>query len=139
MDADEAWDARVGNEPDGYGTSGYYEEQELDLEPSLVGAAYARGGYGGSHGQTAPDHESDEPQRGRSLGRGGQSHIDGREQGLDRRYDEAMARDDPFGDDAERSDLRATSPRSMKDNRGHKKKESGDSATERRSIFREDV
>jgi hypothetical protein len=53
---------------------------------------------------------------------------------LDRRYDEAMARDD-----AERSDLRATSPRSMKDNRGHKKKESGDSATERRSIFREDV
>jgi hypothetical protein len=58
---------------------------------------------------------------------------------LDRRYDEAMARDDPFGDDAERSDLRATSPRSMKDNRGHKKKESGDSATERRSIFREDV
>lgn len=140
LDPDEAWDARVGNEADGYATGGYYEEQELDLHPSLSGAAYAGGGYGNGHGQVLPDYESDETQRGRSINRGRESHIGGTQQGLDRRYDEEMGRGDPFGDGAERSDVRGISPRPVADDeRGHRKTDSGDSTTERRSIFREDV
>jgi hypothetical protein len=140
LDPDEAWDARVGNEADGYGTGGYYEEQELDLHPSLSGEAYAGGGYGDGHGQILPDYESDEAQRGRSINRGGESRIGGTQQGLDRRYDEEMGRGDPFRDGAERSDLRGISSRPVADNeRGHRNTDSGDSTTERRSIFREDV
>lgn len=140
LDPDEAWDARVGNEADGYSAGGYYEEQELELQPSLGGASYAGGGYGERHGQALPDYGSEEIKRGRSVNRGGESHIDRTKQGLDRRYDEEMGRGDPFGDGAERSNLRGLSPGHVEDDeRGHKKADSGDSTTERRSIFREDV
>lgn len=137
---DEAWDARVGNEADEYSAGGYYEEQELEFQPSLGGQSYAGGGYGARHGQVLPDYGSEEMERGRSINRAGESHIGGTDQGLDRRYNEEMGRGDPFGDDAERSSLRGVSPRPVEDDeRHHKKTDSGDSATERRSIFREDV
>lgn len=140
LDPDEAWDARVGNEADGYNAGGYYEEQELDFQPSLGAQSYAGGGYAERHGQVLPDYGSEEIRRGRSINRAGEIHMDGTDQGLDRRYDEEMGRGDPFGDDAERSNLRGVSPRPVEDDeRGHKKADSGDSATERRSIFREDV
>lgn len=137
-DPDEAWDARVGNEADGYSAGGYYEEQELEFQPSLGGQSYVGSGYGGTQGQVLPNYGSGEIRRGRSMNRAGESHIGGTDQGLDRRYDEE--RGDPFGDDAERSNLRGLSPRPMEDDdKGHKKTDSRDSATERKSIFRENV
>ena len=140
LDPDEAWDARVGNEADGYGAGGYYEEQELEFQPSLGGQSYAGSGYGERHCQVLPTYGSEEIRRGRSKNRAGESHIGGTDQGLDQRYDEEMGRGDPFGDDAERSNLRGLSPRPMEDDdRGHKKTDSGDSATERKSIFRENM
>lgn len=140
LDPDEAWDAQVGHEADGYGAGGYYEEQELDLQPSLGGAPYAGGGYGDRRDQVLPDYGSEEIKRGRSTTRGGEGHIERKEQDLDQRYDEEMGKGDPFGDGAERSDLRGISPRPVEDDeRGHKKTDSGDSVAERRSIFRENV
>ena len=138
-DPDEAWDARVGNEADGYSAGGYYEEQELEFQPSLGGQSYAGSGYGERHGQVLPYYGSEEIRRGRSMNRAGENPVGGTDQGLDQRYEEEM-RGDPFGDDAERSNLRGLSPRPMDDDeRGHKKTDSGDSATERKSIFRENV
>ena len=140
LDPDEAWDARVGNEADGYSAGGYYEEQDLELQPSLGGAPYTGGGYGERQGQVLPNYGSEDFKRGRSVNREGEDRIGETEQGLDRRYDEEMGRGDPFGDDAERSNLRGVSPRPVEDDdRGHKKTDSVDSKTERRSIFREDV
>lgn len=142
LDPDEAWDARVGNEADGYSAGGYYEEQELEFQPSLGGQSYAGSGYGETHGQVLPNYGSEEIRRGRSMTRVGESHVGGTDQDLDQRYNEEMRRGggDPFGDDAERSNLRGLSPRPVEDDeRGHKKTDSGDSATERKSIFRENV
>ncbi|KAH7045806.1 hypothetical protein B0J12DRAFT_700955 [Macrophomina phaseolina] len=129
LDPDEAWDARVGNEADyGYG---YEEEQELGLrEPTP---------YGGSAGMyAAPPHSA------------GLSAAAGSERGrsrtreLDERYDEEMGRtggaatrENPFGDDAERSNLRGVSPRPVD---SHERGNGANSPTDsRRSIFREDV
>ena len=140
LDPDEAWDARVGNEADGYSAGGYYEEQELEFQPSLGEQSYVGSGYGDRHGQVLPDYGSEEIQRGRSINRAGESHIGGTDEGLDRRYDDGMRRADPFGDNAERSSLRGLSPRPVEDDESrHKKMDSGDSTTERRSIFRENV
>lgn len=140
LDPDEAWDARVGNEAEGYGAGGYYEEQDLELQPSLGGQPYAGRGYGERPGQVLPDYGSQEMKRGRSANRERDGHMDTREEGLDRRYDEEMRRENPFGDNAERSSLRGISPRPVEDDdRGHKKTDSADSKTERRSIFRENV
>ncbi|KAF2147821.1 hypothetical protein K461DRAFT_298433 [Myriangium duriaei CBS 260.36] len=109
LDPDEAWDSRVGNEADyaapGGHQAGYgYEETEMGLRDPGSGP-YGGGGYG-------------EDQRGR---------VGQRE--LDDRYDEEMGRKgraDPFGDGAERSDLRGVSPRPMENH-------------DRRSAFREDM
>ena len=145
LDPDEAWDTRVGGEADGYGPGGYYEEQELGLTGASAGHD---GPYGG---RAMPAYGSEEMSRGRSLGRDDDTaYIGGNQAGLDRRYDEEVhggsgARDNPFGDGAERSELRGVSPRPH-DERGQgqpglevKGKDGGDSPTERRSMFRENV
>ena len=139
LDPDEAWDARVGAEADGYEASGYYEEQELGLRPPASGA-YAGGGYGGGN-QALPDYGEE---RGRSISRAGGPHIAGGQKGLDERYDEEMGHEDPFGDEAERSELRGVSPRPHEEGKGHVNQVSGggphdDSPTERRSMFHENV
>ncbi|KAJ9632431.1 hypothetical protein H2203_000836 [Taxawa tesnikishii (nom. ined.)] len=103
---------------------GYYEEQELGLQDPATGPY------------------------------GGEGTV---ERELDHRYDEEMgggARGNPFGDEAERSDmnLRGMSPRPMVDTasagagaRGHRQQQSlgavsnDDSPTERRSMFRENM
>ncbi|KAK7712720.1 hypothetical protein SLS57_007673 [Botryosphaeria dothidea] len=127
LDPDEAWDARVGNEADyGYG---YEEEQELGLrEPTP---------YGGSAGMyAAPPHSA------ALSGAGGSERGRSRTRELDERYEEEMGRsggtrENPFGDNAERSDLRGVSPRPMDSGA---KRGGGSSPTEsRRSLFREDV
>lgn len=139
LDPDEAWDARVGAEADGYGPGGYYEEQELGLRPPPSGA-YAGGGYGGGT-QALPDYGEE---RGRSISRANAPHIGGGQKGLDERYDEEMAHEDPFGDEAERSEMRGVSPRPHEEDHGHAKQGNGGaghdgSPTERRSMFRENV
>ena len=140
LDPDEAWDARVGAEADGYGPGGYYEEQELGLRPP-GGGPYGGGGYGGS---ALPEY-GEERERGRSLSREGSAFVGGGQKGLDERFDEEM-RNDPFGDEAERSELRGVSPRPHDEDerKGHLKQGSAGgpndlSPTERRSMFHENV
>ena len=140
LDPDEAWDARVGAEADGYGAGGYYEEQELGLRPP-GGGSHAGGGYGGQE-HALPEYGEE---RGRSLSRTQSPYIGGGQQGLDQRYDEEMG-NDPFGDEAERSELRGVSPRPHQEGeqKGHGKQGSGggpldESPTERRSMFHENV
>lgn len=142
LDPDEAWDARVGAEADGYGAGGYYEEQELGLRPP-GGGPYGGGGYGGND-RVLPNY-GEERERGRSLSRDQSPYIAGGQRGLDERYDRAVG-DDPFGDEAERSELRGVSPRPHQGEEmpGHSKQGSGDghhdgSPTERRSMFHENV
>lgn len=143
-DPDEAWDARVGAEADGYGAGGYYEEQELGLTgPSTHEGPYAGGGGGG--GGAMPAYGSEEMGRGRSRGRDDTAYVGSNQAGLDQRYDEEVhggTHDNPFGDGAERSELRGVSPRPHEeggDGSLKAKKEEGDSPTERRSMFRENV
>ena len=137
----------MGAEADGYGPGGYYEEQELGLRPPGSGA-YAGGGYGGN-GTVLPEYGADVP-RGRSLSRDEGPYIGGSQKGLDERYDQEMGSHDPFGDEAERSELRGVSPRPHEEDvrKGHAKQGSeglqpGDSPTEtvstRRSMFHENV
>lgn len=135
LDPDEAWDARVENE-----TGGYYEEQELGLQDPTRGP-YAGGGYGDVGVGGIEDG------RGRSRSR---------QRELDDRYDAEVqgsgARSNPFGDQAEESNmsLRGVSPRpdvptgqrAPSHQRGKSSLQttgSDDSPTERRSMFREDV
>lgn len=140
LDPDEAWDARVGNEADGYGAGGYYEEQELELHPQAGSGAYSGGGYGERPRALDLPEYGEEIERGRSLSRDGERNIGGGQRGLDERYDQEMGSKNPFGDDAEHSDLKRVSPSPFEsDRRGHSKKDSGDSPTERRSVFRENV
>ena len=129
LDPDEgAWDSRV-NADDGYGPGGYYEEQELGLRPPGPGAAGGPPSYG------------QEVTRGRSLSRGEDTSYAGG-QHLDTSYGGASrSRENPFGDAAEASSMRAVSPRPD----GHKKQKSDvsqlapdDSPNERRSMFREE-
>lgn len=148
---------------------GYYEEQELGLHPAsnhtYSGGGYGDPPsttvvlpeYGGS-----PTSPPEEPRRGRSRSREPTEYIGGSQQqqrgGLNARYDEEMGLqpgskgDNPFTDDtAERSDLRGVGLRPMVDTEGggasrsglggHAKtgSGSGDSPTERRSLFRENI
>lgn len=138
LDPDEAWDARVGAEADAGGYA--FEEQELGLREE---AEYGGGGYG-NEGQVLPAYGEE---RGRSLNRGAgaEGYIGGGQRGLDERYEEEMGgREDPFGDEAERSELRGVSPRPHVEAKGDGKVGSGggmsdDSPTERRSMFHENV
>ncbi|KAG8631861.1 hypothetical protein KVT40_001001 [Elsinoe batatas] len=121
LDPDEAWDSRVGNEADyveaGRGGGPYYESQELGLRGpgQYEGAGYE--GVGGGIGA----------ERGRSRSR---------QRELDERYDAEMGRGgnkDPFGDGAERSDLRGVSPRPVVE------RERSTDGRDRRSAFRENM
>ena len=148
MDPDEAWDARVGAEADGYGPGGYYEEQELGLRPPATGRNdYAGGGYGNDG--SLPTYGNEDMHRGRSLSRDDTAYVGGGQKGLDQRYDEEVhggaERENPFGDAAEASSMRGVSPRPHVEEKGHSKQTSegsnlkpGDSPTERRSMFREE-
>ncbi|TEA13480.1 hypothetical protein C8034_v004709 [Colletotrichum sidae] len=127
LDPDEAWDTRVGHEAETYGPYGNYEEQEL---------AYRGGPAGGNSYNTnlAATPGAHEEPRGRSLSRPG-----GDEPGLN----VPKAGRNPFDDDAEPSNisLRGVSPRPIVDTAPQhaQQKENGESPTERRSIFRENV
>ncbi|KAI1097923.1 hypothetical protein F4804DRAFT_326171 [Jackrogersella minutella] len=153
LDPDEAWDARVGQEADGYyGYSGY-EEQELGLRPHAQGGAPqqqqhfqqqqvhrqqppADTAYAGAAGYSNVALGADE-QRGRTLSRS---------PGVGLGVDGAGGRN-PFDDDAaepSNMSLRGVSPRPIDTSVANAKKggvaHHHDSPTsERRSIFREDV
>ncbi|KAI4141700.1 MAG: hypothetical protein L6R39_005223 [Caloplaca ligustica] len=133
LDPDGAWDSRVGDEADAYGSGGYYEEQELGLRS-------------GAHRTELPEYGDEEMGRGRSISRDappGGGFIGGDQRGLDKRYDEVTKGENPFGDRAERSALRGVSPRPAGGEKGHKQQGSasvqGDSPTERRSMFHENM
>lgn len=107
LDPDEAWDTRVGNEADYSVPSGQgpYGSEEASIGLRDPGA----GPYGGSGYTERGRHSQHE---------------------LDDRYDAAMGRTstehDPFGEGAERSNLRDVSPRPLDHH-------------DRRSAFREDM
>ena len=141
LDPDGAWDSRVGDEADLHDPGGYYEEQELGLQPPPSGGSYTGGGYGPSQHQELPDYG--EPERGRRRSRD-DAFIGGGQRGLDQRYDEEMARQNPFGDAAERSTMRGISPRpaeldSVENSQKDGASGRGDSLAERRSMFRENM
>ncbi|MCJ1254908.1 hypothetical protein MMC24_002724 [Lignoscripta atroalba] len=145
LDPDSAWDSRVGTEADAYGPVGDYEEQELGIHPPST-TAYGGSGYG-APSPALPEYGSEDMGRGRSANHEPTAYIGGGQRGLDQRYAEAMGKNDPFGDGAERSDLRGASPRPAEmdaSGKGHGKKGSkgsglDDSPTERKSMFREDM
>lgn len=150
LDPDEAWDTRVGTEADAYGPGGFYEEQELGLHPGGNAGPYSATGYGGASPRltpSLPEYGEEDAARGRSRGREPGAYIGGSQRGLDERYDEETGkgpRDNPFGDAAERSDLRGVSPRPIEmDGTSHAQKPSlgghDDSPTERKSMFRENM
>ncbi|KAI9859084.1 MAG: hypothetical protein M1824_003924 [Vezdaea acicularis] len=150
LDPDEAWDARVGHEADGYGPGGYYEEQELGLHSTHnVDTSYGGGGYGGPATKKAalPGYGDGEVTRGRSRSREPPTMVGGSQRGLDERYDAETARGsrhDPFDDAAEPSNmsLRGVSPRPVEGSSGggHRSQLSVSSnQEEKRSIFHEDM
>ncbi|KAK2023565.1 hypothetical protein LX32DRAFT_135968 [Colletotrichum zoysiae] len=133
LDPDEAWDARVGHEAETYGPYGNYEEQELEYRGGSRGADGGNS-YNMNLAATPGLHHDDEPARGRSLSRLGDddARLGGPKSGGR----------NPFEDDAEPSNisLRGVSPRPIVDTASqHQQKENGESPTERRSIFRENV
>ena len=144
LDPDGAWDTRLGAEADAYGPVGDYEEQELGLHPP-ASSAYGGSGYGAPP-PALPEYGAGDAGRGRRANREPTAYIGGSQRGLDQRYDEVMGNNDPFGDGAERSDLRGVSPRpsELDSSKGHGKKGSkgsglDDSPTERKSMFHEDM
>lgn len=153
LDPDEAWDSRVGNEADAYGAGGYYEEQELGLHPIPTSTNAHSGGYSGGGGYggdsaTLPEYGAEEMGRGRSRSREPTAYIGGSQRGLDERYEEVTGvkggRADPFGDEAERSDLRGVSPRPVAEaGKGHRVVGStgsgGSAGEERKSMFHENM
>lgn len=145
LDPDEAWDARVGNEADNYGPGGYYEEQELGLhsqgpynsrlhadDNTSYGGAHGGGGGGSDSyamnlAATPRVDDAEDHNRGRSRSRevagGGASR-------------------NPFDDDAaepSNMSLRGVSPRPMDGETQARRKVTSDNASERRSIFTEQV
>ncbi|MCJ1308827.1 hypothetical protein MMC25_002482 [Agyrium rufum] len=141
LDPDGAWDSRVGAEADAYGPVGDYEEQELGLHPPASGGAYGGSGYG-PPSAALPDYGAEEMGRGRSRSRDDSTaYIGGSQRGLDTRYDEEIGRQDPFGDGAERSNLRGVSPRPHEEDVGMRGQPNPkeDSPTERKSMFRENM
>ncbi|KAF9870375.1 hypothetical protein CkaCkLH20_12222 [Colletotrichum karsti] len=133
LDPDEAWDTRVGHEAETYGPYGNYEEQELGYHG---GATRAGGDNSYSMNLAATPGAHDEP-RGRSLSRPGDE------------LNVPKGGRNPFDDDAEPSNIsmRGVSPRPMVDTAPQQQqpqhqqqpKDNGESPTERRSIFRENV
>ena len=137
----------MGDEADAYGAGGYYEEQELGVHPPAgAGGAYTEGGYGGSQSRVLPAYGEDAEEWGRCRSRD-EGFIGGGQRGLDARYDDEMgtgsrSRENPFGDGAERSELGGVGTRPVElDGRVSRKGggKSGDSPTERRSMFHENM
>ncbi|KAL3955299.1 hypothetical protein ACCO45_010862 [Purpureocillium lilacinum] len=137
LDPDEAWDARVGHEADGYG---YYEEQELSGGPAAAGRRGSTEYHGGSYSMNlaaTPGAEYDEEAaRGRAPTRSPGAAPAG------------QRNPNPFDDDAAAAEsLRGVSPRPIVETtdaqaKAHQAKDDPDSAnspTERRSMFRENV
>lgn len=122
LDPDEAWDSRVGNEADHYGPGGYYEEQELGL-----------------HQTGRPSHHDENTAyRGASEPESYSMNLAATPRGFDGDRGRTLSRDgrNPFDDDAAEPSnisLRGVSPRPMDGERRE------DNASERRSIFRENV
>ncbi|KAK3059387.1 hypothetical protein LTS18_010989, partial [Coniosporium uncinatum] len=125
---------------------GPYEEQELGLRAP---SSYTGGGYAGTAGlSSGAGATSYEEERGRSQSR--------MRDELDERYDEEMGqtrggaggaggkgRQDPFADEYAAPSLRGVSPRPLETDVGRHGEQNGqgqgDSPTERRSMFRENV
>ncbi|POR33653.1 Uncharacterized protein TPAR_06143 [Tolypocladium paradoxum] len=129
LDPDEAWDARVGHEADGYG---YYEEQELGGTGAARSAEHA-GGSGENYNMNlaaTPATDYGDEERGRPTTRSPGGVATGQK--------------NPFDDDAQAS-LRGVSPRPIDTAVAQKHKSKGEpdsagsSPTERRSVFRENV
>ncbi|KAK3939800.1 hypothetical protein QBC46DRAFT_262413 [Diplogelasinospora grovesii] len=142
LDPDEAWDTSVGHEADlGYGPGGYYEEQELGLHPSHA----TNTGYGGEDSSYQMNLATPAAPAGSSSFAGEDER--GRTRSRSPAYNTAPpAGRNPFDDDAEPSNIsmRGVSPRPMADAHTTERTErpvtkDGDSPTERRSIFREEV
>lgn len=141
LDPDEAWDSRVGAEADAYGPGGYYEEQELGLH-SDTGYAGARGGGGGLNADSYPMNLAATP--GAAPAGYGEDEERGRPRSRSPGLVAGGGRRNPFEDDAEPSNisLRGVSPRPIDVEIANSKSgqhKDGDSPTERRSVFRENV
>lgn len=145
LDPDEAWDTRVGNEADAYGPpGGYYGEEDDSDDGHGIGMhSYGRGSHAAlpAYGQGQTQH----PQ-------GSSAYVGGTQAGLDRRYDEEMGyggaqggrtptaqNPNPFDDQAERSELRAVSPRPAMHGREPSRDTMASTSTtqSRQSAFRE--
>lgn len=126
LDPDEAWDARVNTEADGYG--GYYEEMEN------------RRGNGSGSGPSAPRGRDEDTEYGggsyaMNLA-GPYGREDGDEEPRGRRMPAQGGRN-PFDDDAG-SSMRGVSPRPIPPMDAGAR-DSIDAPSERRSAFRENV
>lgn len=138
LDPDEAWDARVGTEADGYGA--YYEENELQDRPGAAAGPYEGGSYTMNLPVT-PRVQAADATSGPSLAAGGEQ-----ERGRTREREpaglapDAARKVNPFDDDAEPSNmsLRGISPRPLDESAGGNGKRDN-SPTGRRSVFREDM
>jgi hypothetical protein len=139
LDPDEAWDARVGHEADTYGPGGYYEEQELrDTNTAYDGSSYNMN-LAATPGMPPAGFGDEENQRGRPLSRGPGP-------GLTVPGGGGSKSKNPFDDDAEPSNisLRGVSPRPISTEAAQSSKakggdSAGNSPTERKSIFRENM
>ncbi|KAL1965417.1 hypothetical protein VTN77DRAFT_5673 [Rasamsonia byssochlamydoides] len=124
VNADEPWDARIGNDSDAYGPAGSYSNEAHDG---------ARDGPGRPGLSTVP---RDDVWKDRDWNR-----YNGQSTGLVSEDTESNELRDPFGDDAEHSD-RDPNPQPTADmtrETQEVKKHGDDSLTERRSIFRESL
>lgn len=149
LDPDEAWDARVGHEADGYGYG--YEEQELGLrgqQPQRQPAQNNDTGYSGGYSNInlgLDERRGRTMNRDSDLGFGGSGGVG---LGLNGAATNNNSHRNPFDDEAEPSNisLRGVSPRPIDTSVGggravgKPKGVTRDSPTsERRSIFREEV
>lgn len=144
LDPDEAWDTRVGNEADNYGPGGYYEEQELGLHsqgPYTTTSSRLHtdddtsygGGLSGAHGGVHSDSYA--------MNLAATPRMSPEDTNRGRSREVAGGARNPFDDDAAEPSnisLRGVSPRPM-DGDAHAHKVAADNASERRSIFTEQV
>lgn len=129
-DVDEPWDAGMGHDSEPYDAFGSYEEQALGRNQPYGGDRYgpARSGL------TAANEEH--------LHRNDTRQYDGESAILSEPVSTESR--NPFGDDAEHSDLRNVEPQPLTDalrpeDETHGTKNVEDSSTERRSMFRESL
>lgn len=140
---DDPWDARVGHV--GYGP---YEAEERELGFVEHGHGHGHGQrHGGGHGEgyqmnlavgDGNDGNDVEERRGRTRSR---SPEPGSSSGHGHGQQRVGARGNPFGDDAEPSNisLRGVSPKPMDTSFAGRKAAGGKEDGDRRSVFREEV